>query len=139
MNELSTAIEDTIDKAMRSINKKYEYLARLKNYVRKGVEYGAFTSTEGFNKSIETIKSEYRRYNNDSNVLSGRRTSNTDDTVSSGITRQQSTNNATDNIAKGGRNEQLKNSEQSSFSLSKDNQNETLFNERQKYIFLNIL
>ena len=87
----------------------------FKNYVRKGVEDGAFTSTEGFNKSIETIKSEYRRYNNDSNVLSGRRTSNTDDTVSSGITRQQSTNNATDNIEKGGRNEQLENSKQSSF------------------------
>ena len=48
-------------------------------------------------------------------MLSGRRTSNTDDTVSSGITRQQSTNNATDNIAKGGRNEQLENSKQSSF------------------------
>lgn len=42
-------------------------------------------------------------------MLPGKRTSNPNDTVSSGFTRQQSTNNTTDNIAKGGRNEQLEN------------------------------
>ena len=105
----------------------------FKNYVRRGVENGTFASTEGLNKSIETIKSEYRRYSNDSNVLPGRRTSNTDDTVSSGFTRQQSTNNTTDNIAKDNRNEQLENSKQSSFSLSKDNQGRTLSKEQQEY------
>lgn len=105
----------------------------FKNYVRRGVENGTFASTEGLNKSIETIKSEYRRYSNDSNVLPGRRTSNTDDTVSSGFTRQQSTNNTTDNIAKDNRNEQLENSKQSSFSLSKDNQGRTLSREQQEY------
>lgn len=105
----------------------------FKNYVRRGVENGTFASAEGLNKSIETIKSEYRRYSNDSNVLPRRRTSNTDDTVSSRFTRQQSTNNTTDNITKDNRDEQLKNSEQSSFSLSKDNQGRTLSREQQKY------
>ena len=66
-------------------------------------------------------------------MLPGKRTSNPNDTVSSGFTRQQSTNNTTDNIAKDNRNEQLENSKQSSFSLSKDNQGRTLSKEQQEY------
>ena len=90
----------------------------FKNYIRKGIEDGTFENTEGLIKPIDAIKNEYRRYSNNNDLLSRRRTDNSNDKLSIGLNGEQRTDNSTENIKQSSRNESIENSEKSSFNLS---------------------
>ena len=92
----------------------------FKNYIRKGVEDGTFTNTKGFNKSIAEIKNEYRRYRFSDDGLSRGKNGNINDQLFNRQIREGQQNYSTRNIESNSRNEQIENSNESSFNLPKN-------------------
>ena len=71
------------------------------------MENGTFTGAEGFTKSVNAIKSEYRKYRNSNAMLSRETTNNRDDKLSVGFRRTEEGNNTTSTIKQNSRNESI--------------------------------
>lgn len=104
----------------------------FKNYIRKGVEDGTFTNTEGFIKPIDTIKNEYRRYSTNNDGLSRKKSNDRNDKLPVRQIRREESSKSTRSFKQNSGNESIKNSNESSFSIV-DNQGRQLSKQQQEY------
>lgn len=133
---------DDVSYGYRIENGKVEVTSKFKGSqkfikeVEEAWENGVDKLSNGNTKITESIRSIKRESSTGNGISRKQSTSRKSNRESIGNGRQQRGVDSTKTSENNGNN--LKNSKQSSFSLSENNQNETLFNERQKYNFDNV-
>lgn len=89
--------------------------------IRKGVENGTYKKSTNINRWASDTKLEYRNNSNDNDVLPNRRISQENEYVYDTNGGQQGNNNRTEIVKQNSGNEQIENSNKSSFSISEIN------------------